>query len=229
MFYLDSRNIYRALSFEQIPGIEHGFGTRLTSGWPNSSVGETFGLATMRQVHSERVLVADRPGCAGEADALITNVPGLLLSIRTADCLPILVADVRNRAVAAVHAGWRGSVLGILDATVHAMTERFGTRVGDLRVAVGPAIGPCCFQVGPEVAVQFRRYFPERTDLERAAKIDLIETNWRQLRHIGLSDSQFVFSRACTYCGLDLFHSYRRDREGAGRMVSAIGMAAVCG
>jgi YfiH family protein len=229
LFYLDSRNIYRTLSFEQIPGIEHGFGTRLSSGWPNSEAGEKFGLVTMRQVHSDRILLAERAGCAGEADALITNQPGLMLSIRTADCLPILLADVRNRAVAAVHAGWRGTVLGILEATVKAMTDRFGTQVNDLQVAGGPGIGVCCFQVGSEVAVQFRRFFPERSDLEGCVKIDLIETNRRQLRQIGLSDSQFVFSRECTFCGGDLFESYRRDREAAGRMVSAIGIAGVCG
>jgi len=237
LFYLDSRKIYLARSLEEIPWLEHGFGTRLTSGWPNAASSTTsesagngaFGLVTMRQVHSERVLVADKPGCAGEADALITNRPGLFLSIRTADCLPILLADLRNRAVAAVHAGWRGTVLGILPNTVQAMADQFGTRAEDLRIAAGPAIGPCCFEVGPEVALQFRGFFPERSDLDTRTKVDIAETNCRQLRHIGLSDRQFVFSRECTRCGGDLFHSYRRDQEAAGRMVSAIGIATVRG
>ncbi len=217
MFRLDSGNVYRAQTLEDIPWLEHGFGTRLSSRWP-----DTGDLATVQQIHSDKVLVADHAGCIGEGDALISNQPGITLSVRTADCLPILMADTRNLAVAAVHAGWRGSLLEIVPKTVQAMGEQFGTRPDDLVIAIGPGIGACCFEVGPDVASQFSALFPERVDLDRKTKIDLIETN---LRLLGRNDGrmrQIATSDLCTCCQPNVFHSYRRDRDKAGRMVSAI-------
>ena len=217
MFRLDSGNVYRAQTLEDIPWLEHGFGTRLALRWPDAA-----DLATVQQIHSNKVLIADRAGCIGEGDALISNRPGLTLSVRTADCLPILMADTRNRAVAAVHAGWRGTLLEIVTRTVDAMKEQFSTRPDDLVIAIGPGIGACCFEVGPEVASQFSALFPERSDLDRRAKIDLVETN---LRLLGRNDGrmrQIATSGLCSCCRTDLFHSYRRDLDQAGRMVSTI-------
>jgi copper oxidase (laccase) domain-containing protein len=102
------------------------------------------------------------------------------------------------------------------------MADHFGTRPDDLVIAVGPGIGACCFEVGPEVAIQFARLFPERADLDQKAKVDLVETNLRLLGRNGGSVRQIATSGLCTYCWPDLFHSYRRDRDAAGRMVSAI-------
>ena len=198
----------------------HGFGTRSSSEWPpvDSEV------ATLRQTHSDTVLTADRGGCMGEGDALITDRPGIILAIRTADCLPILIADPSKQAVAAVHAGWRGTVQGIVPKTMRAMQERFGSRPESLVVVVGPGIGGCCFEVGPEVAVQFSKFFPERKDLWGRAKIDLVETVRRQWGRNDGAARQFAAIGLCSMCRADLFHSYRRDREAAGRMVSAIGI-----
>lgn len=209
--------MYRAQALEEISWLEHGFGTRLSWRWP-----DTADLATVRQIHSDKVLIADRAGCLGEGDALISNQPGIALSVRTADCLPILMADTRNRAVAAVHAGWRGTLLEIVPKTVRAMGEQFGTRPDDLVIAIGPGIGACCFEVGPEVAVQFSALFPERGDLDRKTRIDLVETNLRLLGRNDGSVRQIATSGLCTCCQADLFHSYRRDRDKAGRMVSVI-------
>ena len=217
MFHLDSGNVYRAQVLVEIPWLEHGFGTRLSSHWP-----DTADLATVQQVHSDKVLTADRTGCLGEGDALISNQPGITLSVRTADCLPILMADTRNRAIAAVHAGWRGTIQEIVPKTVQAMADHFGTRANDLVIAFGPGIGACSFEVGPEVAIQFAKLFPERTDLGQKTTLDLAETNLRLLRRNGGSVRQIATSGLCTYCRADLFHSYRRDRDAAGRMVSAI-------
>ena len=122
MFRLDCGNVYRAPELEALPWLEHGFGTRLSSAWPGARQ-----LATVRQTHSNKVLEADHSGCLGEGDALISNQPGITLSVRTADCLPILMADPRNRAVAAVHAGWRGTVQEIVPRTFQAMKEKFGS------------------------------------------------------------------------------------------------------
>lgn len=205
---------------EQLPWLEHGFGTRQSSAWPPRETKP----ATARQIHSNRVIIADRAGDLGEGDALIANTPGLTLVIRTADCLPILIADPRNKAIAAVHAGWRGTVQQIVLETVRTMSEHFDTRPEDLMIAIGPGIGECCYEVGPEVAAQFSRFFPERNDLGQQAKIGLAEAAIRQLRRNGGSMGQIDASGLCTRCLEAEFHSYRRDGEAAGRMFSAIGI-----
>jgi YfiH family protein len=217
LFSLDNRNVYRAKLLDELPWLEHGFGTRTSSGWP-----DTTDLASVRQIHSDIVVVAEHTGCIAEGDALIANRPGITLSIRTADCLPVLMADPSHRAIAAVHAGWRGAALGIVPKTVQAMTERFGTRPEDLVVAVGPGIGVCCFEVGPEVAVQFQQWFPERQDLSVRTKVDLVETITRQLRRNSVTVGHLATANLCTVCDAGLFHSYRRDREQAGRMTTTI-------
>ena len=212
MFSLDSHNVFRASELDELPWLEHGFGTRISSGWP-----DTTELAIVRQIHSDIVVFAEHTGCLAEGDALITDRPGITLSIRTADCLPILMGDRRNRAVAAVHAGWRGVSLEIVPKTVKAMADRFGTRLEDLVVAIGPGIGGCCFEVGPDVAVKF--------GLSGRAKVDLAETISRQLRRNDGTVGQIATANLCTMCGSELFHSYRRDREQAGRMVTTIRVA----
>lgn len=176
----------------------------------------------MRQIHSATVLVAEHAGVLGEGDALVSNRPNLTLAIRTADCLPVLMADLRNRAIAAIHAGWRGVVSEVVPRTIEVMARRFETRPDDLAVAIGPGIGACCFEVGPEVARQFSGLFPEHKDLAGRAKVDLVEALVRQMGQTGVRLSQIDTSKLCTYCRLELFHSYRRDREAAGRMLSAI-------
>lgn len=220
MLALNGDNVYRSTVFGAVPGLEHGFGTRQPSNWLTRQT-----LTTVRQVHSDRVVVAN--GCSGllgEGDAIITGHPGTVLAVRTADCVPILIADVRNRAVAAVHAGWRGTVSEIAAKTVAAMEREFGSKPEELRAGIGPGIDACCFEVGPEVAIQFGTLFPERDDLDGRSHIDLIEANYRQLRGQGISGQHIDIARLCTCCGADRFHSFRREREAAGRMISAIGI-----
>ncbi len=218
MFRLDNGQVYRTDALD-LPWLEHGFGTRASSNWPGVQ-----NLATLRQIHSNKVVVATRPGDLGEGDALISNVPGLTLAIRTADCLPVLIADPENRAVAAVHAGWRGTVQEIVLEAIRAMSAEYGSRRENLVIAVGPGIGGCCYEVGPEVAEQFSRFFPERQDLHGTTKIDLAESTIRQLRRNGGRAGQIDSSGLCTRCLADQFHSYRRDGQAAGRMVSALGI-----
>jgi hypothetical protein len=219
LFQRGSDDVFRAAALDGLPWLQHGFGTRLSAGWP--AIGQ---LATAKQIHSERVLRVESAGPQGEGDALISNLPGIGLTIRTADCLPILIADPRTRAVAAVHAGWRGVVSEIASKTIHTMCQEFDSKPQDLIVAIGPGIGPCCFEVGPEVTVQFAPYFPEM-HLSGRAKIDLIETTCRQLRRNGVSRGQISTSGLCSYCNRELFESYRRDRDAAGRMIAMIGLA----
>ena len=217
MFRLDPDQVYRAEILEQFDWLEHAFGTRHSLAWPPGG-----NVATLRQIHSNKVILADRPGDLGEGDALISNTPGLTLVIRTADCLPILIADPENRAIAAVHAGWRGTVQQILRETVQAMSDRFGSRSQDLVIAIGPAIGECCYEVGPEVAEQFSDLFPERQGPKGTARINLAAAAIRQLRRNDGSVGQIDASGLCTRCLREVFHSYRRDAAAAGRMFSGI-------
>lgn len=213
MFRRGSDEVFRAETLERSFWLEHGFGTRLSPSWPDTPATH---LATVKQTHSDRVLLVESSGLQGEGDAMISSVPGIALAIRTADCLPILIADLRNCAVAAIHAGWRGVVSEIVPKAIQAMHRQFGSNPEDLIVAIGPGIGPCCFEVGPEVSVQF--------GLSGRTKVDLVETMCRQLRRNGVREGQISAIGLCSYCGPTLFESYRRDRDAAGRMVAMIGV-----
>ena len=138
-----------------------------------------------------------------------------MVAVKTADCIPILLVDEEHRAVAAVHAGWRGTVAHIAQNAVHAMWQEFGTEARRLHAAVGPGIGKCCYEVGAEVAAQFGETGP--------CHIDLAEANRRQLADAGVPEAQIYVAALCTRCGGD-FHSYRRDKEKAGRMLSFVGV-----
>jgi YfiH family protein len=212
VFYRDSQNIYRARPLERFPWLEHGFGTRhgpYFTGDPR--------LATLHQIHSDICVAArGRTGPLGDGDALLDNTPGHLVAVKTADCIPILLVDEEHRAVAAVHAGWRGTVRGIVRGAVRGMREEFGTRPAKLHAAIGPGIGKCCYEVAAEVAAQFGATGP--------CHIDLVEANRRQLAEAGVPDPQIYAARLCTKCGAGDFHSYRRDKEHAGRMLSFIGV-----
>jgi YfiH family protein len=172
-------------------------------------------MASLTQVHSALVLVADRAsGCVGTGDALITDQRGITVSVRSADCFPILLADVQRRVVAAVHAGWRGTASKINAEVLAKMAAQFGTAPSDVWVAIGPGIGPCCYQVGEEVARKF--------GLDRAGRVDLAQANRRQLIEAGVPDNRIELLGVCTCCDPERFHSYRRDKLQAGRMISYI-------
>jgi YfiH family protein len=215
-FDRDADQIYRVRELEVFPWLVHGFGTR------NADIPGLFAnLATLKQMHSSTCLPADgRAGLIGEGDALLEDAPGAVVAVRTADCIPILLVDERLRAVAAVHAGWRGTAAGIARRAVEAMRERFGTDAGDLHAAIGPGIGGCCFEVGPEVAAEFGR-----NDVGNdRVHIDLAAENRRQLLEAGVTDERIYASNLCTKCLSGDFHSFRRDREAAGRLFSFAGI-----
>lgn len=213
MFYQDSQHIYRARPLMEFSWLEHGFGTRHTSA--EALAGDST-LATLHQIHSDICVAArGRAGLLGDGDALLENAPGHRVAVKTADCIPILLVDARQRAVAAVHAGWRGTVQRIVKQAVRRMQEEFGTEAADLHAAIGPGIGKCCYEVGAEVSAQFGE--------SGVCHIDLAEANGRQLAEAGVPEPRIYTARLCTRCGGD-FHSYRRDREQAGRMLSFIGI-----
>ncbi len=202
-------------------------------------------LVTLRQVHSADSLIvfdtaeaasfADAAGRATrEADGLMTAVPGLLLGVQTADCVPILVADTRRHAIAAFHAGWRGTAARIVEKGIARMASEFGSRREDLIAAVGPSIGVCCYIVGEEVQTTFAANFsygPElfRRDSTNRTHLDLWEANRRQLLDAGVAAQNISLVGGCSGCaglpGRRRYFSHRCEDGFTGRMMSVIGIA----
>jgi YfiH family protein len=187
--------------------LEHGFGTR------DAAIDQAE-MASLTQIHSHVVLTAERPGCIGEGDALVTQTPGVAVSVRTADCFPIVLADPETRSVAAVHAGWRGTAAGVVRSTLARMRSEFGSDPENVYAVIGPGIGPCCYGVGVDVARQF--------GLREAGNLDLSGENRTQLIAAGLKAGRIEQVGGCTFCTPAQFFSWRRDHDRAGRMISFI-------
>jgi polyphenol oxidase len=222
---------------------------------------EILGLVTLRQIHSSlirRVSAKDvrengMPAVL-KGDGMMTDEPGVLLGIQTADCIPILVADRKNRAVAAFHAGWRGTLARIVENGVGRMRLEFGSKPEDLIASIGPGIGQCCYAIGDEVREQFESQFIYAAELFREVydsdpvrekypmlfltarapghsaigpglHLDLAEANRRQLLAAGLKKSAIALTGQCTGCHTDRFFSHRIERGFTGRLMSVIGVA----
>lgn len=226
-------------------GVDHFFGTRslsllVTPGRPfSSSIGCTNGAATrvvlsVKQVHGTEALVLDKPiqgadRFEGAWDALVTDQPGIMVAVRTADCVPVLLYDPVQRVVAAIHAGWRGAVAGIVPKTVALLVARFGARAERLRMAIGPSAGQCCYEVDEPVLSRLRAALPAwrevvtPTGIERA-RLDLRGFVQRQALTEGLRVDRIATVDACTICHPDLFYSYRREGVVKATMVSGIAL-----
>ena len=211
-------------------------------------------LRTLHQIHSTLIRSSDGSlslGCKG--DGLMTGEPGVLLGVQTADCIPVLVADRKRRAVAAFHAGWRGTVERIVEAGIGRMRLEFGSRPEDLIAAIGPGIGPCCYAIGEEVLSSFESQFaysmelfrevydadavrakfpmlfmtqraPGHSNIGPSLHLDLVEANRRQLLAAGLKPKAIKVVGGCTCCQPELFFSHRGSQGHAGRMLSVIGI-----
>ncbi len=196
-------------------------------------------LATLRQVHrtaiqavaSEDEMHAPDGRALYEGDGLSTAAPGVLLGIQTADCVPIMIVDPEQRAVAVLHAGWRGTAAGIAAAGLEQMRAQFGSRVESLLAAVGPSIGPCCYTVGDEVTTALADGFSYGEDLFQEGRLDLWEANRRQLVDAGVSAAHVVVVAECTACeraadGQRRYFSHRAEHGTAGRMMNVAGVRA---
>lgn len=218
---------------------------------------EAWRVARVRQVHSDIVHTLRGKADSSEppaGDGLITNAPGVLVAVLTADCVPVLVADAPHRAVGAFHAGWRGTLARIVEKGIGTMQRDFGTDPRDIVAAIGPAIGVCCYEVGEEVTEKFETQFAYAGELfQEVANLDpvrrkyplmfmnmrapghgeppsrphlnLIEANRRQLLDAGVHQENIDVLGLCTSCHSDLLHSYRKQGDKAGRMVAGIGFA----
>lgn len=197
-------------------------------------------IAVARQVHGTtvvRVRAGDDPAALArvDADALCTGAAGLVLGVFVADCIPALLVDPHTGASAAVHAGWRGTVAGVLPAAVRALSAEFGARPGDLRVALGPAIGPCCFEVGPEVVAAFETLVPDarargivlpsKHGAVGKANVDLKLANRLLLEWAGLDPLAIDAGPECTACDRARFYSFRRDGNATGQLMGVVGRA----
>jgi polyphenol oxidase len=216
--------------------------------------GTSWPLTQVKQIHSSIVHRVDESTAAAVAgDGMITRTPGLLLSIKTADCVPVLLADTKRRVVGAFHAGWRGTASRIVEKGVGEMRRQFGSLPRNLRAAIGPCVRKCCYSIGPEVREEFQSQFtyadelfeevfdsnaihvrypllflnqraPGHGDLGPEIHLDLVEANRRQLRDAGLAEENIDVVEGCTSCDGLRFFSHRREFGKTGRMMAVIGI-----
>ena len=239
--------------FIQLPALNHStafhfFGTRLLSGVEMTDMGRAEWSVRARQVHGDRIhpvtheAVTGPPFTSGEGplrfsleigegDGLTTDRPGILINVSTADCVPVLLLDPVRKAVSAVHAGWRGTVLNVSAKAVESMRVCYGSDPADLLAGIGPSIGPCCYEVGSDVWEQIEKgYFYGRQAVLREkdgkAMLDLVQLNRLQLIEAGIPSGQIAYSGLCTSCLPSLFYSFRRDRKRVGNMTSGIMVSA---
>ncbi len=214
-------------------------------------------MITLRQFHSSLLAIAHAKDAArarpSKADGIITDEPGLLLAVQTADCIPVLVADRRRRVVGAFHAGWRGTVKRVVESGVGRMRLEYGSRAEDLVAAIGPGIGACCYAVGDEIYSSFESQFtyarelfrevydadsvrakypmlfltqraPGHSSIGPSLHVDLVEANRRQLLDAGVKARAIKVVGGCTNCLPELFFSHRGSGGNAGRMMSVVGI-----
>jgi YfiH family protein len=270
-FYFDESGNLRLQEFERWPWLIHGFSTRsagnlgASAGNPITQMrenqqrflatlgGKGLDLVTVRQIHSAVVHMAET-GAGRPGDALMLRQPGVTVGVKTADCFPVLVVDPRQRAAAAIHAGWRGAAQRIVEKTVGEMRRAFHSEPADLLAAIGPGIQACCFEVGPDVLEEFQSQFAEAHEFcyeeapnpaldmlprqtmtgkahalmrrldSQRGHVDLAEAARRQLLAAGVLRGHIYDSGLCTMCDRERFYSHRREREQAGRMMAVIGI-----
>lgn len=227
----------RARTLADVDGVAHAFETReadLRTVLPSP-------VLRLRQVHGADVILVSeatdleplqrlRPEDRPPADALVTALPGHTLTVATADCVPVLLADPDAGVIAAAHAGWRGLALGVIPAAVAAMVREHGARPERCRAAIGPCIGAARYRVGSEVRTAFlaagvsEGVFRPADDDGSAWLCDLATAARGQLRACGLTADAIGAVGGCTFSEPDRFHSYRRDGDAAGRMLSGIAL-----
>ena len=190
-------------------------------------------MVTVSQVHGTDLLVIDAPNddfahfLTLEADGIVTNQPGVLIGVCVADCVPIILLDPVKNVAAALHAGWKGAAGGIGGKGVEAMVTCFGSSRGDIRAAVGPGIGSCCYEVDAPVREAFQKGGEEWLAVAEESgegkwRLDLAKANFRQLVKAGVKEEQIDTTPLCAACNPELFYSYRRDQGDTGRQMGFI-------
>ncbi|MFA5073384.1 MAG: peptidoglycan editing factor PgeF [Nitrospirota bacterium] len=232
-------------ALEQTEVIHHAFTTRrnglgarkngvkATDDW--NVIAKDFGIAndrlvTVEQIHGETIVTADERNYqtmkSVQADAMITNIPGIAIGVETADCVPVLLVDPALRAIAAIHAGWKSTVLNIVGKTVYRMQDTFGSDPSTIIAGIGPAIGPECYEVDEPVMTKVKQAFPfwDQIATEHGNgrwHLDLVKTTMKELAQTGIQEWNIHTIGLCTSCRRDLFYSFRAEGR-TGRMLSVI-------
>jgi polyphenol oxidase len=235
----------------------HAFVTELANApGRRASARKAWAMSSLRQIHSDIIhCISDVPREPLTGDGLITRTPCLLLSVLTADCLPVILVDTKRHAVGVFHAGWRGTIQRIVEKGIGEMRRHFGSCPADLKAAIGPGIRGCCYQVGQEVRDKFDSQFgytkelfretketneiherypllfltsraPGHSELPKQIFLDLAEANRRQIVTAGVPAPNISDLGLCTSCHLDQFFSHRAEKGRTGRMMAAVGIRA---
>lgn len=193
-------------------------------------------IVLLKQIHGNEVLEIKSPSLsqsgggfwfADEADGMTTNEAGLILAIQTADCAGVLLYDAANRAVAALHAGRKGTQLNILNKCVAKMQNLYGTNAADLKMFVGTRIRGCCYELPTEMAAEFAIYGGAVTARENKSYLDIGNVLRIQAKNIGIKDENIEIEPSCSSCESEKFFSYRAENGKCGRMLTAIGLKAI--
>jgi YfiH family protein len=233
--------------------VERNRATFLDAIGASDGPGHPWPLVQLKQIHSAIVHRVDGPVAALTGDGLITNTLGIVLAVKTADCVPVLIADAKRHVVGAFHAGWRGTVARIVEKGVGEMRRQFGSEPRDLRAAIGPCVRRCCYTVGDEVVAEFESQFsyarevlhevfdsnalhvrypllflnkraPGHGDPASEIHLDLVEANRRQLLDAGVLEGSISVVEGCTACDTKRFFSHRAEFGKTGRMMAAVGV-----
>jgi YfiH family protein len=212
----------------------HGSAGREQHGWDRVAAASGLPpdqLVRLRQVHGAAVFVAAHAvtGERPEADIVLTTRADVVVAVQVADCAPVLLASRNGDVAGAAHAGWRGTAADVSGVAVRGLADRFAVAAASLSAAIGPAIGPCCYEVGEELQAAFAERGWNEADRSRwfirrdgRLFLDLWQANADQLRNAGIPDDQVHVSRLCTACHPEWFYSYRREGTGAGRLAAFI-------
>jgi YfiH family protein len=194
---------------------------------------DTLHFIVANQTHSDHIHIVTEEKTKGweslsdaieDCDALITDRPHVMLTILTADCVPILLYDKKNHVIAAIHAGWKGTKAQITSKTITKMKETFNTHAEDIIAAIAPSIGQCCYEVGEEVAQHFFDTPQGFRQVQKKYMLDLPQINKIQLLKSGLKEEHIEMSNICTSCEVEHFFSYRKEQGCSGRFMSMIGL-----
>lgn len=230
-FHQLKKTAYLSFSpLEQYDFLLHGFVLRTIINKNLEELVEKLGLRKpsivgLEQVHSKRILVVKKrsalkgiktKGC----DGILTDVSRIVLTVKVADCVPIFLVDPERRISGLIHAGWKGTLLGIVKEGVKQACQIFGSNPENLVVVLGPCIGACCYQVSDSLAILFPRDCLDLT--QDGIKLDLVKANLKQLLKSGVRRGKIFSSGHCTFCDRSLFYSYRRDKDKEKRMTAFI-------
>jgi len=180
-----------------------------------------------QQIHSKRILTINTRDRRREIetegyDGILTDIPGIILTVRVADCLPIFLVDPMLKVTGLIHAGWKGTLMGIAKESISRACQLYGSDPGNLILVLGPCIGECCYEISESSAILFPKDC--LTFTKGKIRLDLVKANLKQLLKSGVKRKKIFSTNLCTFCHRELFYSYRRDRDNKKRMTAFIGV-----